>query len=46
MRYASYIIPATAIVVIGSGLACKPPKTQEQIQQETQAAFNVDTLPS
>lgn len=40
MRYASYIIPATAIVVIGSGLACKPPKTQEQIQQETQAAFN------
>ena len=39
MRYASYIIPATAIVVIGSGLACKPPKTQEQIQQETQAAF-------
>jgi peptidoglycan-associated lipoprotein len=40
MRYASYIVPATALVVIGAGLACKPPKTQEQIQQETQAAFN------
>ena len=40
MRYASYLVPATALVVIGTGLACKPPKTQEQIQQETQAAFN------
>ena len=40
MRYASYLVPATAIVVLGTGLACKPPKTQEQIQQETQAAFN------
>lgn len=40
MRNASFLVPATALVVIGAGLACKPPKTQEQIQQETQAAFN------
>jgi peptidoglycan-associated lipoprotein len=40
MRNTSYLVPATALVVIGAGLACKPPKTQEQIQQETQAAFN------
>lgn len=40
MRYASYLVPAAAVAVVGAGLACKPPKTQEQIQQETQAAFN------
>ena len=40
MRYAPYIVPATALVVIGAGLGCKPPKTQDEIQRETQAAFN------
>jgi len=39
MRYGSYIVPAAIVLTLGS-LACKPPKTAEQIKQETQAAFN------
>lgn len=39
MRYGTYLIPAAVVLTLGS-LACKPPKTAEQIKQETQAAFN------
>ena len=39
MRYGIYIVPAAIVLTLGS-LACKPPKTAEQIKQETQAAFN------
>lgn len=40
MRHARLIVPVAAITVLAGALACKPPKTPEQIQQETQAAFN------
>jgi len=39
MRYGTYLVPAAIVLTLGS-LACKPPKTAEQIQAETQAAFN------
>lgn len=39
MRYGIYVVPAAIVLTLGS-LACKPPKTAEQIKQETQAAFN------
>ena len=39
MRYGIYLVPAAIVITLGS-LACKPPKTAEQIKQETQAAFN------
>ena len=39
MRYGTYLVPAAVVLTLGS-LACKPPKTAEQIKQETQAAFN------
>jgi peptidoglycan-associated lipoprotein len=39
MRYGIYIVPAAIVLTLGS-LACKPPKTAEEIKQETQAAFN------
>ena len=39
MRYGTYLVPAAIVLTLGS-LACKPPKTAEQIKQETQAAFN------
>jgi peptidoglycan-associated lipoprotein len=39
MRYGSYVVPAAIVLTLGS-LACKPPKTAEQIKAETQAAFN------
>jgi peptidoglycan-associated lipoprotein len=39
MRHGIYLVPAAIVITIGS-LACKPPKTAEQIKQETQAAFN------
>jgi peptidoglycan-associated lipoprotein len=39
MRYGTYLVPAAIEITLGS-LACKPPKTAEQIKQETQAAFN------
>ncbi len=39
MRYGIYIVPAAIVLTLGS-LACKPPKTAEQIKAETQAAFN------
>lgn len=38
MRYAPYIVPAAIVLTLGT-LACKPPKTQEEINRETQAAF-------
>lgn len=37
MRYGTYLVPAAIVLTLGS-LACKPPKTAEQIKQETQAA--------
>lgn len=40
MRHARLIVPVAAITILGGALACKPPKTAEQIQQERQAAFN------
>ncbi len=40
MRHARLIVPAAAIVLLGGAMACKPPKTAEQIQQERQAAFD------
>ncbi|HOD32790.1 MAG: Peptidoglycan-associated lipoprotein precursor [Acidobacteria bacterium ADurb.Bin340] len=40
MRHARLIVPVAAITVLAGALACKPPKTPEQIQQERQAAFN------
>jgi peptidoglycan-associated lipoprotein len=39
MRYGIYVVPAAIVLTLGS-LACKPPKTAEEIKQETQAAFN------
>lgn len=39
MRYGIYVVPAAIVLTLGS-LACKPPKTAEQLKQETQAAFN------
>lgn len=39
MRYGIYLVPAAIVLTLGS-LACKPPKTAEQIKQETQAAAN------
>ncbi len=39
MRYGIYLVPAAIVLTLGS-LACKPPKTAEQIKAETQAAFN------
>ena len=39
MRYGIYLAPAAVVLTLGS-LACKPPKTAEQIKAETQAAFN------
>jgi peptidoglycan-associated lipoprotein len=39
MRYGIYVVPAAVVLTLGS-LACKPPKTAEQIKAETQAAFN------
>ncbi|WP_291271046.1 peptidoglycan-associated lipoprotein Pal [Geothrix sp.] len=39
MRYGTYLVPAAIVLTLGS-LACKPPKTAEQLKQETQAAFN------
>ena len=39
MRYGTYLVPAAIVLTLGS-LACKPPKTAEQIKAETQAAFN------
>jgi peptidoglycan-associated lipoprotein len=39
MRYGTYLVPAAIVLTLGS-LACKPPKTAEEIKQETQAAFN------
>ncbi|HJV49706.1 MAG TPA: peptidoglycan-associated lipoprotein Pal [Geothrix sp.] len=39
MRYGTYLVPAAVVLTLGS-LACKPPKTAEQIKAETQAAFN------
>ncbi|HEX7552571.1 MAG TPA: peptidoglycan-associated lipoprotein Pal [Geothrix sp.] len=39
MRYGIYLVPAAIVLTLGS-LACKPPKTAEQIRTETQAAFN------
>ena len=39
MRYGIYVVPAAIVLTLGS-LACKPPKTAEQIKAETQAAFN------
>jgi peptidoglycan-associated lipoprotein len=39
MRHGIYLVPAAIVITLGS-LACKPPKTAEQIKQETQAAFN------
>jgi len=38
MRYGTYLVPAAIVLTLGS-LACKPPKTAEQIKAETQAAF-------
>ncbi|HLP30596.1 MAG TPA: hypothetical protein VK150_04485, partial [Geothrix sp.] len=38
MRYGTYVVPAAIVLTLGS-LACKPPKTAEQIKAETQAAF-------
>jgi peptidoglycan-associated lipoprotein len=39
MRYGTYLVPAAIVITLGS-LACKPPKTAEQIKAETDAAFN------
>ena len=39
MRHGIYLVPAAIVITLGS-LACKPPKTAEQIKAETQAAFN------
>jgi peptidoglycan-associated lipoprotein len=39
MRYGIYLVPAAIVLTLGS-LACKPPKTAEQIKAETDAAFN------
>ena len=39
MRYGIYLVPAAIVLTLGS-LACKPPKTAEEIKAETQAAFN------
>lgn len=39
MRYGTYLVPAAIVLTLGS-LACKPPKTAEEIKAETQAAFN------
>ncbi|HJW72194.1 MAG TPA: peptidoglycan-associated lipoprotein Pal [Geothrix sp.] len=39
MRYGIYLVPAAVVLTLGS-LACKPPKTAEQIKAETDAAFN------
>lgn len=39
MRYGTYLVPAAIVLTLGS-LACKPPKTAEQIKAETQAAFD------
>ncbi|HJW09372.1 MAG TPA: peptidoglycan-associated lipoprotein Pal [Holophagaceae bacterium] len=38
MRYGTYLVPAAIVLTLGS-LACKPPKTAEQLKAETQAAF-------
>jgi len=38
MRYGIYLVPAAIVLTLGS-LACKPPKTAEQIKAETQAAY-------
>ncbi len=38
MRYGPYLVPAAIVITLGS-LACKPPKTADQIKQETEAAF-------
>jgi peptidoglycan-associated lipoprotein len=38
MRYGIYLVPAAIVLTLGS-LACKPPKTAEQIKAETDAAF-------
>ena len=39
MRYGIYVVPAAIVLTLGS-LACKPPKSAEELKQETQAAFN------
>jgi peptidoglycan-associated lipoprotein len=39
MRNGIYLVPAAIVITLGS-LACKPPKTADQIKQETQGAFN------
>ncbi len=39
MRYGIYVVPAAIVLTLGS-LACKPPKTAEQIKADTQRAFN------
>ncbi len=39
MRYGTYLVPAAIVLTLGS-LACKPPKSADEIKQETQAAFN------
>jgi len=38
MRHGIYLVPAAIVLTLGS-LACKPPKTAEQIKAETQAAW-------
>jgi peptidoglycan-associated lipoprotein len=40
MRHVSYFAPAAIVITLAGGLACTPPKTEDQIKQETQAAFN------
>jgi peptidoglycan-associated lipoprotein len=39
MRYGIYLVPAAIVLTLGS-LACKPPKSAEQIKADTQRAFN------
>ncbi len=39
MRNTSILVPAAIVVLLG-GLACKPPKSAEEIRQETEKAFN------
>lgn len=42
MRNSTIIVPAALVLVLG-GLACKKPKSQEEVQNETKAAFNDGT---
>ncbi len=40
MRHLATLAPAAIVITLIGGLACTPPKTEAQIQAETQAAFN------